>query len=518
MGIFLICGYTGKKDKMNKKLATILLLVMCCTTLTACFGGDNNKKGSSSGENNSIVVGIQNDLDSLDPHLAETAGTREVLYNIFEGLVKPDKNGNLVSAVASEYKVSEDGTVYTFTLRENVKFHNGEAVTAEDVKYTIERNAGMIDGGDVLVSAFAKISSVNIVDPSTVEVVLSEADTEFISYMTVAIIPKDYDDQAANPVGTGPFKFVSYTPQQNFKIEKFADYWGEGAEIENVEFRIVQNTDSVILDLKAGSIDIYPYLTDSQAAELSGTMNIEAGNSNLTQALYLNNANEIFSNKLVRQAMYYAIDREEIMSIVSGGKGTMLGSALYSGFGKYYTDLSGDYKCDVEKAKELLKEAGYENGFSFTIKIPSNYQFHVSTGEVIVEQLKEVGITANIELIDWTTWLNDVYTNRDFEATIIGIDAKLAPSDMMLRYKSDYSKNFCNYNNAEYDDVLAKAMATTDEEEKTQYYHQLQQILSDDAAAIFIQDPPTLVAMNKNLTGFTFYPIFVQDMSVIKFQ
>lgn len=503
---------------MNKKTAVVLLLV-ACTALTACFGGNGSKRGSSSGENNSIVVGIQNDLDSLDPHLAETAGTREVLYNIFEGLVKPDENGNLVSAVAKDYKVSEDGKIYTFTLRENVKFHNGDMVTPEDVKYSIERNAGLLDGGELLVSAFSKISSVNITDSSTIEVVLSEGDTEFISYMTTAIIPKDYANQADKPVGTGPFRFVSYAPQQNFKIEKFEDYWGEdGAKIDAVEFRIVQNTDSVILDLKAGSIDVYPYLTDSQAEELSGTMNIEAGNSNLTQALYLNYENEIFKNKLVRQAMYYAIDRDEIMSIVSGGKGTKLGSALYKGFGKYYTDLSDRYSCDIEKAKELLKEAGYANGFTFTIKIPSNYQFHISTGEVIIEQLKKVGITANIELIDWATWLNDVYTNRDFEATIIGIDAKLAPSDMMLRYRSDYGKNFCNYNNASYDEILNKAMATIKEEEKEEYYHKLQEILAEDAAAIYIQDPPTLVALNKKLTGFKFYPIFVQDMAALRFQ
>lgn len=502
---------------MKKKILAVLLTIATCTALTACFGGSKGSGKTSQGDN-SIVVGIQNDLDSLDPHLAETAGTREVLYNVFEGLVKPDKNGDLVPAVASDYKVSDDGKVYTFTLRENVKFHNGETVTAEDVKYSIERNAGKT-GGDVLVSAFAKIDSVNIVDDSTIDVVLSEADTEFIGYMTVAIIPKDYDSQATAPIGTGPYKFVSYTPQENIKLEKFADYWQSGVPtIDNVEFRIVQNTDSVILDLKAGSIDVYPYLTDSQATELSGTMDIVDGNSNLTQALYLNNSNEIFSNKLVRQAMYYAIDREEIMSIVAGGKGTALGSALYSGFGKYYEDLSGKYTTDIEKAKALLKEAGYENGFSFTIKIPSNYQFHVSTGEVIVEQLKKVGIEAKIELIDWTTWLEDVYTNRNFEATVIGIDAKLAPSDMMLRYKSDYSKNFCNYTNTEYDEVLAKAMSTTNEDEKVGYYHQLQEILADDAAAIYIMDPPTLVALNNKLQGFTFYPIFVQDMSVLSFK
>lgn len=501
---------------MNKKILLVLSLVIC-TALTACFGGNNGDKGSSSGKKDSIVVGIQNDLDSLDPHLAETAGTREVLYNVFEGLVKPDKNGDMVSAVASDYDVSEDAKVYTFTLREGVKFHNGKEVTAEDVKYSIERNAGLLESNpEPLISAFDKIESVNIEDSSTVKIVLSEADTELISFLTVAIIPCDYEEQATAPVGTGPFKFVSYSPQQNFKVEKFDEYWGTKPEISSVEFRIVQNTDSVILDLQAGSIDIYPYLTDSQSTELSGTMDIAVGNSNLTQALYLNHENEYFSNPLVRKALYYAIDREEIMSLVSGGDGTMLGSALFSGFGKYYKDCSKDYSYNVEKAKELLKEAGYENGFTFKMTIPSNYQFHISTGEVIVEQLKEIGVTAEIELIDWTSWVNDVYTNRQFEATIIGIDAKLAPSDMMLRYTSDYSKNFCNYENEEYDEIFAKAVSTTDEDEKVEYYHQLQQILSDDAAAIFIQDPPSRVAVNKQLTGFTFYPIFVQDMSTIK--
>ena len=181
---------------MKKKTLLAVLMLVLGAGLSGCAGG--SKDGSSSEKNNSIVVGIQNDLDSLDPHLAETAGTREVMYNVFEGLVKPDKDGNLVSAVASDYKVSEDGTVYTFTLRENVKFHNGDTVTAEDVKYSIERNAGMLDQ-QLLVSAFAKIKSVNILDDSVVEVVLSEADTEFIGYMTVAILPKDYTGQASAP-------------------------------------------------------------------------------------------------------------------------------------------------------------------------------------------------------------------------------------------------------------------------------------------------------------------------------
>ena len=204
-----------------KKSLLLLLVMMLSTALMACSGGS---EGNTSEGKDSIVVGIQQDLDSLDPHLATAAGTKEVLFNIYEGLVKPNENGELIPAVASDYKVSSDGLVYTFNLREGVKFHNGEVVTAEDVKYSIERNAGLLEGGELIISAFDVIESVNIVDPSTVEVVLSESDTELICYMTVAIVPKDYTDLATTPVGTGPFKFVSYSPAQSFVIEKNEAY------------------------------------------------------------------------------------------------------------------------------------------------------------------------------------------------------------------------------------------------------------------------------------------------------
>lgn len=496
----------------------ILLLMLALTVALAGCSGGKSDGNSSSGDKKSIVVGIQQDLDSLDPHLAVAAGTKEVLFNVFEGLVKPDKDGNLVSAVASDYKVSEDGKTYTFTLRENVLFHNGNKVTAEDVKYSIERNAGMLDE-ELLISRFANIAAVNIVDESTVDVVLKEPDTELIAYMTVAIIPKDYNDQAHKPVGTGPFCFSGYEVDNYFTVERFDDYWGEKPEAESVEFRIVSNTDSVLLDLKAGSIDIYPYLTDDQAEELKKIFHIETGNTNLVQGMFLNNENKYFSNKLVRQALYYATDREEIREMVSGGGGTLIGSFMFPGLGRYFhKDIAGKYEYNVEKAKELLKQAGYPDGFEFTIKIPNNYQFHISTGEVLVAQLKKIGVTAKIELIDWSVWLDEVYSKRNYEATIIGFDSTLAPNDLMRRFVSDNEKNMCNYKNEEYDKYYDMAVATVKEEEKVEYYKKLQEFLAEDAASVFIQDPPLMVAVNKKLTGYTFYPVYVQDMSTIKWK
>lgn len=499
---------------MNKKV--LLLVLLLSIALCGCSGGKNDGKSSST-EKKSIVVGIQQDLDSLDPHLVVAAGTREVLFNVFEGLVKPDEKGELVPAVASEYNISEDGKTYTFTIREGVKFHNGKTVTAQDVKYSIERNAGMKDQ-ELLISRFDNIESVNIVNDSTVEVVLKEADTELIAYMTVAIIPEDYTEQNSKPVGTGPFIFSSYEVENKFVVKRNDEYWGEKPELEEVIFKIVSNTDSVLLDLKAGSIDIYPYLTDDQAKELSSSFNIEVGNTNLVQGVFLNNENEYLKNEKVRQALCYAIDKEEIRNMVSGGNGTLIGSFMFPGLGKYFNeDVANNYAYDVEKAKSLLAEAGYPDGFELKITIPNNYQFHISTGEVIVQQLKKVGITANIELIEWSVWLDEVYGGRKFEATIIGFDSTLAPNDIMRRYVSDNSKNMCNYVNDKYDDYYKMAVETTDDNKKIEYYRELQKILSEDAASVFIQDPPLLVAVSKKLEGYTFYPVYVQDMSKIKF-
>ena len=502
---------------MRRKILSLVTLSMILA-LCGCKGGKSQETQSST-QKDSIVVGIQNNLDSLDPHIAAAAGTKEVLFNLFEGLVKPDENGELIPAVASDYKVSEDGKTYTFTLRENVKFHNGDVVTAEDVKYSIERSAGMIEGETVLeISAFKNIDSVNVVDASTVDVVLKAADTELISFMTVAIIPKDYANQETSPVGTGPFKFVSNTYNQSFVMERFDDYWGDKAYLKTVTFKIVGSASTAITELKSGAIDIYPYMSLDLANQLSNNTYLVSGNTNLVQALFLNNAVEPFNNEDVRIAMSYAVDKQGIMDMLSDGKGTILGSGLFPGFGKYYKDCSDVYSYNVEKAKEYLKKAGYEDGFTFTVRVPSNYQYHMDTALVIKDMLADVNVNMEIEGIEWATWLEDVYVGRNFEATIVGIDAKLAPKDMMVRYISDGGKNFINFDSQEYDELYEKAIATTNENEKVEYYHQMQDILANEAASVFIQDPSMLVAINSELEGYTFYPVYVQDMSVVKFK
>lgn len=515
--------WSGKAARRG--LAAVCTLTMVASMLTGC--GQKNEESSqtdtstqneaeaqSSDFEEVFVVGIPQDLDSLDPHIAQSAGTREVLFNIFEGLVKPDEDGNLNPAIASDYEISDDATEYTFTIRENVLFHNGETVTADDVVASLQRYK------DTGASLFEIVESIDKVDDSHVKITLSKANSEFLSYCTVAIMPADIEDAESNPIGTGPYKFVSRTALENLVVEKFDDYWDadNAAHIKNVEFKVEANPDNIVADLEGGSIDMYARISSDQADQLSDSFDIYEGEMNLVQALYVNNAVEPFDNELVRQALCYAIDPQEIMDFVSGGAGVEIGSAMFPSFAKYFDEsLNDTYNQDIDKAKELLAEAGYPDGFTFTIKVPSNYTPHIDTAEVIVEELEAIGVTAQIKKIEWNTWLEDVYNNKDYEATIVGFDAStLNASSLLYRYTSDAHNNMFNYSNADYDAAYAAAQATVDDDEQVMYYKECEKILSETAAAIYIQDLPEFVALNSKYTGYTFYPLYVQDIAKIK--
>lgn len=514
---------------MKKKLlALFLALVMVGAVLPGCGDGSkdpggqgNNGKTGEPVKGGEITIGIAQDLDdSLDPHQTVAAGTREVLFNIFEGLVKPNSDGEMIPAVAEKYTLSEDGTTYTFTLREGVKFHNGQTVTAEDVVYSINRCAAVPEGQEKpLVAAFSAVKSVEALDEKTVAVTIAQRDLEFISYMTAAIIPADYENQDTAPVGTGPFKFVSRTPQQDFVMERFEDYWGAPAWLDKVTYKICENADALVMNLNGGSIDLCAHLTSAQASQLNQNFQVLEGTMNLVQAIYLNNQAKPFDNQLVRQALCYAIDRQGIMDMVADGHGTAVGSSIYPAFTKYFLpELVDKYPHDVAKAKELLAQAGYPDGFDMTISVPNNYQPHMDTAEVVAEQLREAGINVTIQPVEWSTWLDTIYNGRQFQATVVGVDAaNMTARAMLERFTSDYGKNFINYNNPAYDALFQKAINAQDEAGQTDLYKQMETMLADTAANVYIQDLCDLVAMRQDLGGLKFYPIYVLDLSTVYF-
>ena len=529
---------------MKKRIfALFLSALLLVTVLCACgdesqseVGGTGSDGTSTSGEavtGGELVVGISQDLgDSLDPYQMTAAGTREVLFNVYEGLVKPTSTGEYVPAVDST--VSEDGLTYTFPLREGVLFHNGEEVTTDDVIYSFETCAETtVD--TALAAALSAVESVTA-DGNTITVTLSEANPDFLSYVgMVYIVPDDYTDQATAPVGTGPFRFVSRSVQQNLVMEKFADYWGEGASLDKVTFQIFEDSNALMSALSAESVDMAVHLTIDQVNTIGeGTYKTLEGTMNLVQALYLNNNVEPFNNEQVRQALCYAIDVDEIMELTAEGHGTKVGTSIYPAFTKYYDEslndagvryvnpdcevleaVVGDFN-DPAKAKELLAEAGYPDGFSMTITVPSNYTPHMNVAEVIVEQLSRVGITATINPVEWETWLSETYMGRDFESTVVGFDASnLSAGALLNRWVSTDGNNMINYNNPEYDQLFQQAIASTDDETQTELYKQMERVLTETAANVYLQDLANFVAMDKDLGGLEFYPVYVLDLSTV---
>lgn len=511
-----------KAFKRSVSLLIVLVLLTFC--LAGCgqpakdpVDPGNSGEPSGSGEpvtGGDLTVGVAQDIETLDPHMIVSAAARELLFNVYEGLLKPDATGSIYPAVAEAYTISDAGDSFTFTLREGVVFHNGEAVTAQDVVYSVERAAQSPN-----IKGLEAFESIEATDDKTIVINLSEPNIEFLPALTAAaIIPASIDPET-EVVGTGPFKYVSRAPQENIIIERFDGYYGTPAYLDSVEYRIIESGEALVMSLQSGALDLVTHLTSAQVAELGDSFTVLEGTMNLVQALYLNNAVEPFNDARVRQALCYAVDRQGVLDILADGKGTLLGSSMYPNFSKYFReDLVDEYPHDPEKAKELLAEAGLADGFEMDITVPSNHQPHIDTAEILAEQLKAVGITVNIIPVDWDTWLNETYLGREFQSTVVGVDAAyMAARAMLERFTSSYPENFINFSNDEYDRTFEEILACTDDTEQTALYGRLQEILAEDAANVYIQDLCDFVATAKNVGGYEFYPLYVMDMSKVYF-
>lgn len=523
--------------KKNKVVIITSILLCLVIIITACGNSKSNEslegnideESSSSDEisnqgepreGGSVVLGITQEPDSLDPYLAAAAGTKEIIYNFFDGLVKLMPDSTFEPALAETYEVTEDAKEYTFKIKEDIKFHNNKELTVSDVEYSLNRAAGLEAGNDLpLIPQLSVIEKVvSDSDSNTVKVSLNKPDADFISYMTLAIIPEGYDNQSEHPIGTGPFIFAEYARQQHLKMKRNEDYWRErNAYLDEVVFLIMPSADAAMIDLQAGNIDIFPYLTMDKADLLKENYDFITADSNMVQIWGLNNEREPFDDPLVRQAINMAIDKQMIIDTVTFGKGQILESGMGPAMGKYYNaDLKNDY--NQEEAKKMLEEAGYRD-LKINITVPGNYVIHVQTAEVIAAQLELIGVTTNIISVDWGTWLSDVYQGKDHDSTVIALTFDYAaPSTVLHHYYTNSDGNFINYSNEKFDSLYEKAQSETDQTVRVDLFHQMQKILQDDMASIFIQNPGTQTAVSKKLGGYTTYPQYVQDMYNVYFK
>jgi peptide/nickel transport system substrate-binding protein len=487
---------------------------------SAAAGGAGASAEAGRAPIETLVVGISQDFDSLDPHASAATGTQEVFYNVFHGLVNVGTDGEIVPELAGQYEVSDDLLTYTFTLRDAVTFHNGKPLAAADVIYSYNRILGRTaDQASPLNTTLAElVASIDSPDERTCVFTLASPSSEFIALCLAAIIPEGSGPaQKDAPCGTGPYRFVSYEPGSGCALARYDGYYGEAPYFKDVEFRIFEDQDEGLLALQAGEVHVMGLTQTLVSYDESVLTNIAAP-QNMVQLMALNHAFAPFADARVRQAICHAVDKDALIEQLSPGS-KRIDTNFSPVMSYFYNDgLAGFYTYDPDKARALLAEAGYGEGapLSFTAKVPSTYQFHVDTAELIRQYLDQVGVRMAIESVSWNAWLEDVYAGRDYEATVIGLTGKVDPGAVLIRFTSGYYRNFYNYSSAAYDEAVGQANATAFQEDRARLFKDAQRLLAEDAAALFLMDPSANILMDKRLTGYRVYPIGYIDLRGVR--
>src|SRR5438552_1328568 len=462
-----------------------------------------------------LVIGIPLEPPPLDPTAGAAAAIDEVLYaNVFEGLTRIGPNGEVLPDLAESWTISDDGKTYTFKLRTGVKFHDGSDFSAEDVKFSLER-ARADNSVNAQRGLFAQIDKVDVVDPATVKVTLKNPQGSFLYNMgwcdAVIVSPKSVDTNKEKPIGTGPFKFQSWAKGSSITLVKSDNYRGAPVFLDKVEFRIVPDAAAAVPALLSGDIQAFPFFDPDSVSQVKDDprFKVVIGSTEVETILAINNKKPPFDQLQVRQAISYALDRKAIIDGCSAGLGVPIGSHM-SPANKDYVDLTGLYPHNVAKAKELLKEAGLENGFKATLKLPPPSYARLG-GEIIASELREAGIDLEIIPVEWAQWLDQVFTKKDYDLTIV---SHTEPNDIDIYSRKDY---YFNYDNPTFDKIIANLNLTSDEARRKELLGEAQKILADDAVVGFLYELPKVGVWDAKLQGlWENAPIQANDLTKVK--
>jgi len=463
-----------------------------------------------------VVVGVVLEPPHLDPTAGAAAAIDEVVYaNVFEGLTRIGPAGEVEPALAASWDISDDGKVYTFKLHEGVKFHDGTDLTAEDVKFSLDR-ARAEDSTNAQKGLFAQIDSVEAVDATTVKVTLKQPQGSFLYNLgwgdAVIVAPESAEGNKEKPIGTGPFKFDSWAKGSSITIVKNPDYWGEAVALDKAEFRIIPDAAAAVPALLSGDVQAFPNMPAGDALpqiQSDSRFKVVIGATEGETVLATNNKKAPFDNLKVRQAIAHTLDREAIIAAGSSGLGTPIGSH-FSPANEAYVDLTGTYPKDIEKAKALLAEAGYPDGFKATLKLPPP-AYARDGGQVIASQLREIGIELEIIPVEWAQWLEQAFKGKDYDLTIV---SHTEPNDIGIYARKDY---YFNYDNPDFDKVIAELDVASDQAKRNELFKQAQEILAKDAVNGFLFQLPKIGVWDAKLEGmWDNAPIQATDLTGVK--
>lgn len=475
-----------------------------------------------------LVVATLLDPDGLDPWRTSAACTLYITWNIYSTLVRVNpETWGIEPALAESWEVSSNNTVYTFHLRKNVKFHNGRQMTAEDVKWSFDKICDPNFGHTRWQEYNQTISRVEVVDDYTVRFYLKHPmGASFLAQLAMpwaCIEPREevekYGDLKLHPVGTGPFKFVEWIEGVHVKLVRFEDYWEPGLPyLDEIIFKPVSEIAARVAGLKTGEYDVIQALDPEYVEDVNKTEGLKVAllPGTILFCTIINNKVPPFNDIRVRQAMAYAINKDEIIEMQFHGLAQKTGCWMPPRSIYYNPETENYYPYDPDKAKELLREAGYPEGFEFTYTLPSVYEYHIKTATIIKSQLEKVGIKANFEMVDWPTWLSRVYKGRDFQVTQIGHTGRIDPYQLLNRFHSQSTKNYMNFNNSRVDQLLDKDATTLLEtEERVALYHEILEILTAEVASIPICVPYNILGMKEDVHGWYGFPIDIFDLRTV---
>jgi peptide/nickel transport system substrate-binding protein len=468
----------------------------------------------------SLTIAQAVEPPGLDPASNPSTAIPRVVYsNVLEGLLKIDRTGKIISALAREFKISQDGKEYTFFLKKGVTFHDGKPFDAEDVKFTFER---LMDPktGVVHPEYYKEIDLVEAVDSYTVKIKLKNVNSMFLFNLargdSVIVNKQAADKLKTEPIGTGPFRLVEWVRGDHITLAKFGGYYGKGIPyLEKVTFKFIGDPSAQIASLRAGDVDVIAYdVTPENAKLLEKNPNFKVLNGYTTTEVILsiNNSRKPFNDVRVRRAMAYAIDRKALIEGAISGYGVPIGSHMDPG-NPYYVDLTKTYPYNPQKARQLLAEAGYPDGFEAVLKLPERYAYAKRSGEIIADMLSQVGIRLKIELTEWGQWIERVFNNADFDLTVVG---HAEPFDISIYGKPTY---YFRYDSPRFQETLKRAEMEPDTKKRKELYVACQRIITEDAVNGFLYVLPSLPTMKKEVMNWwKNYPFTAVDVTEVWIQ
>ena len=490
------------KKNLRNALALCLAVLMMATMLAGCSGGASSStpasasasaaSGTSSNDSTTLTLAINADILTTDPQALNNGTTTSVLYNVFSNLVKYDDAGEIVMDLAESYELLEDQVTWEFKIREDAVFHDGTPVTAEDVAWSLTRV--MTDESSSDYMNFSPLAEAVAVDDYTVHVVSKDPYPIMLQLLCkggAAVLPKAYFEEngeeawLANPIGSGPYQLTEYVKDDHVTLVPFADYYGEqNPDWEEVIFRVVPESSTRVGELIAGNVDAVNMVIPTEWERVNGNEGTAVVNGPSTRVyqLALKTDKGPTADLRVRQAIDLAIDDQTIVDTILQGAGTPMLTRIPSGVNGCNEDLVGKYNYDPERAKELLAEAGYPDGFSMKIEAPTGrYTMDAEISQAIVAMLSQVGITVDLQLLESSAYSNvfSAHSAEDGFMTCFGLgffDASYG----MIGYFGVNTSGESNWNDQEYIDMYYEAEFNMNEEERTQLFQEMQQMVADE--------------------------------------